>query len=104
MKLFVRDSNNRKIYLNLLANSRDELAFKIGYEWFNLRGETYHVNDVYAESDSSNTAGGAIIGGLIGLLTGGAGALIGGMLGGVIGNSSDNEDLQRVRAFNASRY
>lgn len=104
MKLYVRNSGNQKVYLNLQAHSRDELAYKIGYPNFLLGGEKYHVNHVCAESDSSSAAGGALIGGLIGLLTGGAGALIGGVIGGAIGNSSDNEDLERVKAFNASWY
>lgn len=104
MKLFVTNSEGVKVYLSVTAKSRDELAYKLGFAWFTARGETYHVNDVVAESDSSNTAGGALIGGLIGLLTGGAGALIGGVIGGAIGNSSDSEDQERVKAFNASEY
>lgn len=104
MKLFVSDLQDRKIYLNLTANSRDELAYKLGDGRFTIGGDSYHVNDVKAESDSSSTAGGALIGGLIGLLSGGTGAIIGGILGGAIGNSSDQEDLQRVQVFNSSRY
>ena len=104
MKLFITNNHNQKVYLNLTASSRDELAFKLGFEWFNLRGESYHVNNVLAETESSNTAGGALIGGLIGLLTGGTGAIVGGILGGVIGNSSDQNDLRKVQVFNSSRY
>jgi hypothetical protein len=104
MKLFVRNSRNEKVYLNLIANSRYELAHKIGQPSFILKGEIYVVDQVKAESDSSNAVGGLIIGGILGLMTGGIGAFVGGALGGAIGNSADNDDQKRVKAFNASRY
>jgi len=102
MKLFVTNSSNQSVYLNLSASSRQELMQKIGSTFFYLQGENYHVNDVVAIKDSSNTSAGALIGGLIGLLEGPIGVLIGGAMGGLIGNSSDEEESRKVNAFNNS--
>lgn len=86
------------------ASSRPELARMIGSPWFTLNGYSHHVNDVMAESNSSNAGGGAVVGGLVGLLGGPLGLLIGGVVGGLVGNNSDENDRVRVNSFNTSRY
>ena len=104
MKLFVRDKiSNNKIYLNILAATRSELANVIGSPWFSLHGQQYHVHEVVAETDSNSTAAGAVVGGLIGILGGPIGVLIGGALGGALGNESDKTETNSVLRFNQSR-
>jgi hypothetical protein len=103
MKLYIECNNytcSRKIYLNVQAKSRRELANKWGYNFF-IRcshcGKThsYNVNSVYAESVDDSTVGGAVIGGLIGLLGGPIGLLVGGTLGGAIGNSNEKDNANK---------
>lgn len=104
MKLFVKDKiSNTRIPLNILASTRNELANIIGSSWFSLHGQQYHVHEVVAETDSNNTAAGAIVGGLIGMLGGPAGILLGGALGGALGNENDKSESEKVRRFNQSR-
>jgi hypothetical protein len=104
MKLFVRNPGTRqKNYLNISASSRNELANLIGNAWFNFNGNQYHVHQVIAEPDNNNTAAGALIGGVIGLLGGPFGILIGGALGGALGNEGDKTEAEKVNHFNHSR-
>lgn len=105
MKLYVKGKKTgKKIYLKMTAKSRSSLARKIGGSYFKIRSYKYSVNEVYAEKDGSDTATGAGIGGLIGLVGGPIGFIIGGTLGGLIGNSSDNDEAAEVRNFNRSWY
>lgn len=104
MKLFVRDKiSGTKIYLNILASTRSELAHIIGSTWFSLHGQQYHVHEVVAETESNSTAAGAVVGGLIGILGGPVGVLIGGALGGALGNENDKTEAGKVSRFNQSR-
>jgi hypothetical protein len=102
MKLFVINSNQQKVYLNLSANTRQELANQIGGSNFYLGNEFYSVYDVKAENDSNSTATGAIVGGAVGALGGPVGILIGGLLGGLFGNATDDLESSKVNQFNAS--
>lgn len=102
MKLYVLDKNKAKKYLREEASSKEELAAKVGGKTFVLDGQKFSVNDVIAESDLSNTVGGAIIGGLLGLLIPGT-FLLTGALGGLIGNSADNDEIKKVENFNKGR-
>lgn len=106
MKLYVIDRINGrdKISLDIVATDRVQLANKLGSSEFYVHNQVYHVNDVFAISDSNDTAAGAVIGGVIGLLGGPAGVAIGGLLGGAIGNSNDNVEAQKVKRFNQSYY
>jgi hypothetical protein len=106
MKLFVKSKKNKKtkIYLKRTAKSRQSLANKIGGGYFVIRGEKYSVNDVYAAKEGSDTASGAVIGGILGLVGGPIGFLTGGTIGGMIGNSSDSKEAEEVRIFNGSWY
>ena len=88
--------------LDLKARTRRELARKIGSISFVTDGEYYDVNEVWAESSSNDTAGGAALGGLIGLIGGGAGVVVGGILGGLVGGLKDQEEKKMVQQFNSS--
>lgn len=106
MRFYIyRHPNNEKVYLNFQADTRSQLAQLIGgrYFLFEKGGLWYDVNDVIAEPGSNNTAVGSILGGVLGLLTGGFGAIIGATLGGLIGNANDEQEKQKVEMFNSSR-
>ena len=69
----------------------------------------YTPIDVCAESSEINPAGGALIGGLVGLVgsaisavSGGIGVIVGALAGAAISNSSREKDEQAVRRFNSS--
>jgi hypothetical protein len=102
MKLYVKNSQGQTTYLSIIAPTRADLAAQIGSSWFTLHGETFHVNNVRATSDTSGTASGAAIGGLVGLIGGPIGLIIGGVLGGALGNESDKSEDQKVKYFNDS--
>ena len=103
MKLYVRDKHsNEKIFLNITASNRRELARVIGNQWFTLNNYEYHVHEVVAESSNNTTVAGTVVGGLIGVLGGPVGVLIGGALGGVLGNESDKSESAIVNRFNQS--
>jgi hypothetical protein len=102
MQLYVINNVNEKVILDIKAPTRWELANKIGQEFF-VENEQYTVNDVIAESSNSDTTGGAIIGGLLGLLGGGIGILIGGVAGGLIGGIRDNDEKEVIEKFNNSK-
>lgn len=102
MQLFVKDRNGKKIILDVSAPTRRQLASKIGTEFY-VGGQYYNINQVIAESNSNDTAGGAFLGGLIGLLAGGVGVAIGGVFGGLIGNARDTEEQKKINLFNESR-
>ncbi len=105
MKLYVKGKKTgKKIYIKATAKSRSALAKKIGGSFFKIRSYKYSVNEVFAEKDGSDTATGAGIGGLIGLVGGPIGFIIGGTLGGLIGNSSDSTEEADVKNFNSSWY
>ena len=107
MRLFIRRCNHcgRRIYLSIIASSREQLADRITYSFEiqcpHCRNYSYHtVEDVFAEIGASSVPPGAILGGLIGLVGGPLGALIGGALGAGAGAGADNTDRERVRRFN----
>lgn len=104
MKLFVRNRfSGVPLYLSVVASSRYQLANMIGSPWFTLHNQNFHVNEVIAESTSSNIAPSAIVGGIIGMLAGPAGILIGGLAGGLMGNEGDKAESQKVTIFNNSQ-
>lgn len=102
MQLFVKDKNGKKIILDVTAPTRRELSFKIGTEFY-VGKQYYTINQVIAESNNNDTAGGAALGGLIGLLGGGVGVAVGGFFGGLIGNARDTEEQKKINQFNRSR-
>ncbi len=101
MRLYVVNKLGKKVILDVIAPDRKQLASKIGQE-FSVKGFWYSVNDVFAESSGNDTAGGAIIGGLLGLFAGGVGVIIGGVAGGVIGGIIDENEQENINHFNKS--
>lgn len=107
MRLFIRECNScrKRIYLTVIAHSREQLAGRIGYE-FKVRCphcgnySNYDVNDVFAEPGPPAAPAGAILGGLIGLIGGPFGMLAGGGLGTLWGARADDEERKRVNRFN----
>ena len=102
MRLFVINRQGKKVFLDIKASTRRELARKIGFKFY-VKNQQYSIQDVEAESSSNDTAGGAVIGGLIGLLGGGIGMAIGGLAGGLIGGKSDENENKMIKNFNNSR-
>jgi uncharacterized protein YcfJ len=102
MRLFITNRQGQKVILDIKANSRRELAAKIGYNFF-VKHQQYSILNVKAESSSNETAGGAVIGGLIGLLGGGIGMAIGGIAGGLIGGKRDEDENRMIHNFNNSQ-
>ena len=107
MKLYVISKvTKQKTYIDVTVNTRQDLRNRFHGNWFTINdGYNYNLSEVYAEPETeiTNTAAGAVIGGLVGLLGGPLGLLIGAGLGGVVGNSSDTSEAQRARIFNSSR-
>ncbi len=107
MRIYIEECHycHRRIYLNVFASTRTELANKIGYSFqvqCPLCGNysVYTVDNVFAEMGQSSVPGGAILGGLIGLVGGPLGALIGGAIGSTLGANADEDEKRRVLRFN----
>lgn len=97
----------KKIILKSEAKNRNELAIQWGSSFSidcpHCHQQSIHsVLDILAEPSSNNAPGGAILGGLIGLLIGPEGALIGSAIGGAIGYNSDANEKRMVQQFNES--
>jgi uncharacterized protein YcfJ len=104
MRLYVINHKGDRIYLNIIAHSRKELAEKVRSRRIVVQGQVYDVNHVKAEDESDNTASGAIVGGLIGVLGGPIGILLGALGGGVIGNNMATSETEQVEYFNNTKY
>jgi hypothetical protein len=104
MKLFILDpTTNQKVYLTYLAPTRVDLANLIGSPIFTINRNTYDISEVYAEASPKTTAGGAVVGGLIGsLFLPGVGTAAGGLVGGLLGNINDKNEILKVNYFNNS--
>ncbi|MCL4373205.1 hypothetical protein M1384_04035 [Candidatus Parvarchaeota archaeon] len=61
----------------------------------------YKREDVIAEPSNGTGAGGAVVGGLLGLVGGPLGLIIGAIIGGVIGASTDQSDSEAANKFNS---
>jgi hypothetical protein len=111
MKLYLKNCPNcgHRNYLGVQASTKNGLRVHFGGDNFYAtcgncgHQAIYYVQDVKAFSDSNVTPGGAIAGGLIGLLGGPLGLVIGGIAGGLLGTANDNEDQRKANVFNASR-
>ncbi|WP_242926544.1 glycine zipper domain-containing protein [Pontibacter vulgaris] len=109
MKLYVQKGTGEKVYLNSTAPTRPELVRELGSEQFDLSIGSFHVNDVFAETDpyyhtpSTGSTIGATVGAVVGFLAGPVGSVIGGIAGGIIGNQQSNEDSKKVDQFNNSK-
>ena len=106
MKLYVQnETENKKIYLNLVTPTRSELVKALGGQsLFIMEDKIYHVNNVFAEPDINNTVAGSVTGSLIGILGGPSGVIAGALIGGLWGNQIDKSEIQKVNYFNKSSY
>jgi hypothetical protein len=102
MRLYVKDlQTGKKTYIQNTANSRKELAQRLGSNRLKVNDKVYSVDLVRAESDNK-TAPAMAIGGVIGVMGGVPGVLLGGLIGGLLGKSNDDEDTKKVNEFNRS--
>ncbi len=99
MRLYVLQVN-KKIYIDVKANSRHELRKILDSNNFYINGRRYNIDQVYADDSTNDTIGGAILGGVFGALIGPTGAIIGSVIGGALGNQKDKNDSHRVQRFN----
>ena len=103
MRLYLQGQCGHKIYLTSPAQTRAELP-----GWFQLQcphdqQAGYYANqNVFAEPESGQTAGGAILGGLVGLLAGPIGLILGGAAGASFGAATEKTELARANRFNES--
>ena len=94
---------NSKFYVNSNAKTRADLP-----SFFSLscpickQIHYYYPNDVLAETSVLGSAGGALLGGLLGLTTGGAGAVIGAIVGAALGGGGEKADNDAMERFNES--
>ena len=103
MKLYViHPKTGQKIYLNITAKDRQELAYKIESKNFTINNISFNVNDVYAEAENNNGLTGAIVGGLLGVMAGPIGMLIGTTAGYWLASEKYSEAGQ-VKHFNESK-
>jgi len=91
-----------KIFISSTATERQQLP-----EQFELTclhcGKKFFYTPYKVIAELGLTAKeGAFLGGLIGLVFGGAGALAGAILGGALGKSNQDQDEEKVRGFNES--
>lgn len=110
MRLYIRECNHckRRIYLSIIAPTRERLAGRIGYSFeiecpYCRKKFSYHrISEVFAEQGPPATPAGALLGGLIGLIGGPSGMIIGGTLGTLWGANADEEERKKVNRFNRS--
>lgn len=107
MRLYIEECHccHQRIYLNVIASNRSELANNIGYSFgvecpLCRNYSIYTVDRVFAEIGQSAVPGGAVLGGLLGLVGGPLGALIGGTIGSALGANADEDERRRVQQFN----
>ena len=105
MRLYVKDKEtNAKIFLNRIANTKQEFAKNIGTINININNKKFHVNEIKAESDTNNTVAKTMaLGGVLGILGGVEGVFIGGLIGGLLGRDSEEKDKLKVKRFNNSK-
>jgi hypothetical protein len=103
VKLYLQGQCGHKIFLTSPALTRADLP-----AWFHLicphdqQGGYYSTRNVFAEPESGQTAGGAILGGLVGLLAGPIGLILGGTAGASLGAATEKTELARAKHFNES--
>ena len=102
-----RNDRSKKIILTTQAESKRELAFKIGGDEFDVvcphcgETHTYKVDEVVAvPGPIHNWILGLIIGGFIGMFLGPFGVIAGACIGMLIGSAYDKMDYDRAKRFN----
>lgn len=101
MQLFINSVEGKRS-INIKAATRNQLAKKVGGDWFIVGEDAYNIREVFAEESNNRIVSWAIIGGLAGVLAGPIGLIGGGILGGWYGNENRNCDSTKVRIFNNS--
>lgn len=105
MRLYVTCPNDQqKIYVDIKAKHQIHIIpFDIECPY---DGEIHHYtkDDVEAEPKLGTVAGGAIVGGLIGLLGGPIGVILGGAAGAMLGANAEDEENRNVREFYEGGY
>ena len=62
----------------------------------------YSNRNVFAEAEAGQTTGGAVLGGLVGLLGGPIGLILGGAAGAMLGAANENSEQTKANRFNQS--
>lgn len=101
MKLYVDDSK-KKIVLNKVAHSREELCQVVGKDKIRVNGKVFKIEQVKAMRDSNDLVSGAIVGGLVGSFSGPFGVVVGGIAGGYLGSVAGKRKQNNVKLFNES--
>lgn len=102
MRLYVLcPSTHQRIYLAHAVEHRSQLipSFTLNCPYESGVYHYYSRNDVIAEPELGSVAGGAVAGGLVGLLGGPIGIILGGMIGATLGASTEEEERRRVQRF-----
>lgn len=105
MRLFVKcPSTKKRIYLSINVESRRDLPkrFSIKCPYESAHHE-YKRIDVCAEPEKGTQVGGALLGGLIGLVGGPLGLVIGGLAGAFLGDRIEKSEASEAHAFNQER-
>lgn len=103
MRFFVTNKATRqKVYIALVANTRDDVRRQFPSGWFSVHNYDYHVSEVVAEPDVYNVPPRAVIGGLIGILAGPVGMVVGAGMGGATGYNKNNQEKRLANLFNHS--
>lgn len=103
MRLYVKDpSSGQKIYLQLAAATRKDLANAIGGQTFSVQGQTFHVRDVMAGIGADSATVGAMVGAVIGVLAGAPGVIAGSAIGALLGGNQAEQEKRQVDRFNRS--
>ena len=105
MRFFVVDGNNHKIYVTFSKpiETRADIPYYFTIFCQDCKiDQNFSSNDVQIEADTNSAAGGAVVGGLIGVLGGPLGILIGGTIGRLFGANADSEEQNRIRRFEQS--
>lgn len=90
-----------KIYLAHTVEHRSQLlpSFTLSCPYEPGVPHYYGRDEVIAEPELGSLAGGAVAGGLVGLLGGPIGIILGGMIGATLGASAEEEERRRVQRF-----
>lgn len=103
MRLYVIDkTTGEKIHLQLVADSRQHLAAKIGATSFNVNNQRFHANEVFAETGTDQATVSALIGGVIGMLGGAPGVIAGSAIGALLGSNQAQKEKDAAALFNGS--
>jgi hypothetical protein len=93
--------DKRPFYIASHAKVRSELLQSFFLTCPYGHTNPYTPQDIFAETTEGNAGlGGALAGGIIGLLAGGIGAIVGVLTGGLIGGDRERRDIEAVNRFN----